>query len=57
MADRLDERTVMLATGHKTASMHQHYADHVLEEQIRKVGAAAAEAFGNVLPYRGVAAS
>lgn len=57
MADRLDARTVMLATGHKTAAMLEHYADHVLEDHLLQLGAAAAEAFGNVVPFRKAAAS
>lgn len=45
MGDRLDARTVMVATGHRTPAMFEHYADHKLEEQLKEVGAAAAEAF------------
>jgi hypothetical protein len=57
MADRPDARSGMVATGLKTAAMFEHHADHKLEQQLKEVGAAAAEEFGNVVPFRSEAAS
>ncbi|MCF7951453.1 MAG: site-specific integrase [Spirochaetaceae bacterium] len=52
MADRVDLRTVQLATGHKSKAMAAHYADHENEEQYGRVAEAAADAFGNVITFR-----
>ena len=49
MADRLDARTVQKATGHKTAAMLEHYAEHELEEGIARLKIAVSEAFTNLL--------
>lgn len=49
MADRLDARTVQKATGHKTAAMLEHYADHELQEDMARLGVAAKEAFEKIL--------
>ena len=52
MADKLEARTLMLATGHKTRAVFDHYADHALESDLTEAGDVAAEVFGNLLPFK-----
>jgi hypothetical protein len=52
MADRLDARAVMTATGHKSAAVFESYADHATAEQFREVADAGKEAFGNIIGFR-----
>lgn len=49
MRDRLDVKAVQRATGHKTTAMLEHYADHVAEEDLARLGVAAGEAFGGLI--------
>ncbi|MGO8694637.1 MAG: tyrosine-type recombinase/integrase [Rectinemataceae bacterium] len=49
MSDRLDAKTVQRATGHKTAAMLEHYADHVAAEDMSRLGVAAGEAFTRLI--------
>lgn len=49
MADRLDSKAVQRATGHKTAAMLEHYADHIAAEDLMRLGVAAGEAFGGLI--------
>lgn len=37
MADHLDQRAIMLSTGHKTAEMFEHYANHRNSETLKLV--------------------
>ena len=53
MADVLSERTMKL-TGHKTALMLDHYADHKNEADFQKAIEATSEVFGRVLPFKEV---
>jgi integrase len=50
MADRLDARKVMLATGHKTEAVFKSYADHALSQQLQEVAVVADELFQPILP-------
>ena len=52
MADRLTSRKVMLATGHANGAVFQAYADHATEETFQEVRTTAAEAFGNLIPFK-----
>ncbi len=52
MADRIDARTVMLATGHSTKSVFEAYADHALQSDLERVAEATNEAFGGIIPGR-----
>jgi integrase len=52
MSDKVEARELMLATGHKTRSVFEHYADHALEENLASVGRAEAQVFANILPFR-----
>jgi integrase len=54
MADKVEARELMLATGHKTRAVFDHYADHALEENLASVGRAEAIVFENILPFRAV---
>ena len=49
MADHVDMQTLQEATGHKTAAMLEHYADHELEGDLARLGVAAGEAFKGIL--------
>ena len=49
MVDRLDAKAVQRATGHKTATMLEHYADHVAEGDLARLGVAAGEAFAELI--------
>ena len=53
MADRLEARQVMTATGHRSATMFEHYAAHADAETFREVAIAAGEAFSNIIPFPG----
>ncbi|HUX37413.1 MAG TPA: tyrosine-type recombinase/integrase [Rectinemataceae bacterium] len=52
MADRLDTARAMKATGHLSAAMLAHYADHRSAEDLAAVAGAQADAFGKVLSFR-----
>jgi integrase len=51
MADRVDIRTVQLATGHKNSAMAEHYAAHAQDKHFEGVSAAARDAFGNIISF------
>jgi len=46
MADNLEARVVMQATGHKTGAVFQAYAAHATEEDFKRVGTATKKIFG-----------
>lgn len=46
MADHLDQRAVMLSTGHKTAEMFEHYANHRNSETLKLVRDTSEQVFG-----------
>jgi integrase len=50
MADKLDARKVMLATGHKTESVFQGYADHALENNLAEVADTTEKVFSGFIP-------
>lgn len=52
IADRLDMRTVQLATGHKTAAMAEHYANHENTEHLKQISEAVQGAFGNIIDFQ-----
>jgi integrase len=49
MSDRLDAKAVQRATGHKTAAMLEHYADHAAEGDLARLGVATGEAFSELI--------
>ena len=51
MADRLEARKVMSATGHRSDAIFQQYADHVSAEVFNQVKIASDEVFGKLLPF------
>jgi integrase len=52
MADNVEARKVMLATGHANAAVFAQYADHSTEEIFQEVRTAATETFGKLLPFQ-----
>ena len=50
----MDGEKVAKVSGHLSESVFRKYASHIETKNIRDVGEAAAEAFGNVLPFRKV---
>ena len=52
MADRQEMRKVQTATGHRSAAMAEHYADHAAAEVFVELSKASAEVFGKVLPFK-----
>jgi len=56
MADRLEARKVMTATGHRSTDIFEVYSNHADAETFREVATATGEAFGNVLQFPGTAA-
>jgi len=50
----IDGEKVAKVSGHLSESVFKKYASHIETKNIRDVGEAAAEAFGNVLPFRKV---
>jgi len=51
LADRVDLRTVQMATGHKTAAMAEHYSNHANEKHFQDLLRATAAAVENVIPF------
>lgn len=49
LADRVDIRRVQLATGHKSAVMAEHYADHALDADFKIISSAVENAFGSLV--------
>ncbi len=54
MADRLESRKVMLATGHASGAVFEAYADHATAEVFEEVRTAAAETFGHLIQFKKV---
>ncbi|MFP3091439.1 site-specific integrase [Treponema sp. TIM-1] len=52
MANKVDIRKLMLATGHKTEAIAEGYADHALENDLADVTVATNEVFGKLLPEK-----
>lgn len=52
LADHLAARKIMIATGHRTESVFDVYADHALESDLAEVGAVSAEVFGKILSFK-----
>jgi len=50
MADVLDQRAMAL-TGHKTAAVFEHYANHRNEAHFRQAAEAHAKVYGQVIPF------
>jgi integrase len=50
MADKIEARKVMLATGHKTEAVFNAYADHALEQDLHEVAVTSEQVFGGLLP-------
>ncbi|MCX7038014.1 MAG: tyrosine-type recombinase/integrase [Spirochaetes bacterium] len=57
MADRLEARKVMSATGHKSGAVFEVYADHASEKVFLEVSAAAADTFGKLITFPGAGVS
>jgi len=53
LAGKLDARTVMSATGHRSESVFAQYADHVNAERFERVAQAAGETFGRIVRFPG----
>jgi integrase len=51
MADRLEARKVMSATGHKNGAVFEAYADHAAEKTLSEVRIVGREVFGKLLPF------
>ncbi|MDZ7793592.1 MAG: tyrosine-type recombinase/integrase [Spirochaetia bacterium] len=53
LADKIDLRTVQLATGHKSGVMAEHYASHAHEGHFREISQTVGDVFANVIPFAG----
>jgi integrase len=51
MADRVDDKKVIRATGNKSATVFQAYADHALESDLAELGIVAGEVFKNIARF------
>jgi integrase len=51
IADQIESRKAMLATGHRGKAVFDVYADHSTEQIFGEVRAAATETFGRLLPF------
>lgn len=51
MADKLEPRKIMRATGHKNQIIFDGYADHALESDLAEVGKVAEEVFSNIVHF------
>jgi hypothetical protein len=52
LADNIEIRKVMLATGHKTEAVFRSYADHTYENDLKEVADAADKVFQPILPCK-----
>jgi integrase len=52
LADSMTAEEVARISGHKSKIMFEHYANHVTDENVAKMGAAGAEVFATILPFR-----
>ena len=52
LADKMTADQISRITGHKSRAVLETYMDHVIDKNLEDMGEAAAEAFGNVLPFR-----
>jgi len=50
LADRVEQRKLQLATGHRSAAMAEHYSHHAAEADFADVSKAIGEAFSNIIP-------
>jgi integrase len=51
MADRMEADKLCRITGHKSRAVFDHYADHVIDENLEEVGKVGAEVFWNILQF------
>jgi integrase len=51
MLDRMTAAQVQRVTGHKSAAVFNLYADHLEDENLEAMGAAAAQVFGKIFPF------
>ncbi len=51
LADRIDQRQAMKATGHRTSVVFESYANHESENDLASIGKASEDAFGKVLAF------
>ena len=49
LADRIEMRSVQLATGHKTTAMAEHYANHANGNHLEAVSKAVSDVYGQIL--------
>jgi integrase len=54
LSERLNAKTVMLSSGHKSAGVFASYSDHETKTALNAVGEAALACFGNVVKFRAV---
>jgi integrase len=54
ITEKIDGEKVAKVSGHLSESVFKKYADHIEEKNIKDVGTAAAQAFGNVLQFKKV---
>jgi hypothetical protein len=50
--DRVDMRTVLLATEHNSATMAEHCTDHAQQEHIEAIKSAVGDVFANVIEFK-----
>jgi len=56
LADKIELRTVQLATGHKTPAMAAHYADHAQGSHLDQVSKAVNDVFNEMMNKEGISA-
>jgi integrase len=56
LADKIELRTVQLATGHKTSAMAAHYADHAQGSHLDQVSRAVNDVFNEMMKPEGISA-
>jgi len=52
ITQKIEAEKVAKVSGHLSESVFRKYADHIEQKNIQEVGNAAAQAFGNILPFR-----
>ena len=55
LADKMTAEQIQRISGHKSRSVFESYADHVIDENLAEMGKAGEEIFGKILPFRKMA--
>ena len=52
MADHMEAEKLSRVTGHKSRAIFDHYANHIIDENLEEIGKIGAKVFGKILPSK-----